>query len=395
MASLFWQGGGMTRRGLAALLSALAVVSAACGATSGPAPTSTPSPGPARSDWREVPPPAPGARLVAFARVGDALLATGSVPAADGRAPGAWTTRDGRGWQAVPLHPESAYARLAELVQVAVAGDRITALGQAFGGAHGNPRVTAWTGSVTGLAEHEQAFELFGGPHAIAVSGAAAVPGRQLLTGQWDGPDGRAVAAVWTSADGVTWDRRTDDPALSQAPGEQTTSALGGTATPTGFLLVGVALRGTALAPLAWTSPDGARWQRQDLPGTGGAGGTADRVACAGQRCAVIGTSPGERWSVLCWPVAGGIPGSAVALPGDAAVKVTQALVRAAGPDPVLATLVVSGAAQLVGFRADCGGGHAVPLPVSAPEARVAELPTAGLLLATSDPDHSRLWLHP
>jgi len=66
---------------------------------------------------------------------------------------------------------------------------------------------------------------MFGGPHAIATNDAAAVPGTALMVGQWDGPSGRYGAAVWTSADGVTWHRNAEDPALASAPGEQTSAA--------------------------------------------------------------------------------------------------------------------------------------------------------------------------
>src|SRR5207244_1206640 len=62
------------------------------------------------SDWRELTLPQRDARILEFAPTADGVLALGSIPAADGRAPAAWTSTDGTHWKPVPVHGESAYA---------------------------------------------------------------------------------------------------------------------------------------------------------------------------------------------------------------------------------------------------------------------------------------------
>ncbi|HEX9338046.1 MAG TPA: hypothetical protein VF892_19270, partial [Pseudonocardiaceae bacterium] len=246
--------------------------------------------------WRSLPMPSIYARVLAVVPDGNGLLLLGSVPdpaSPSGRAPGAWTTTDGTSWHPVPLQPHTVYAGQAELVAVGAAGGHVMALGQAFGGAHSNARLTVWNGGSAGLVEHEQPFEMFGGPHAIAVNDAAAVPTTALLVGQWDGATGRYGAAVWTSPDGATWHRDADDPALASAVGEQT-SALGAAAGPHGFLVAGDTQHGALLSPLVWTSPDGVAWQRVALPvgsvapqDNQAGGATANRAACDDRGCVV------------------------------------------------------------------------------------------------------------
>jgi hypothetical protein len=368
---------------------ALLLALAGCGSAA-PAP---PAP-PVIAGWQEVPVPAPGARVLTMLGDGAGLLALGSVPGPYGRAPGAWTTADGRGWKAVPLEGHSAYAGQAELIRAGVADGRVTVLGQAFGGAHSNPRLTMWSGSAAGLTEHEQPFEMFGGPHAIATNDAAAIPGTALLVGQWDGPTGLYGAAVWTSPDGATWHRLADDPALRSAVGE-VTSALGSAAGSAGFLVAGDTLQGAHLSPLAWTSPDGLAWRRVAVPAPVGAaavgGAIADRAACDAQGCALLGASIGPTGQSLCWPVQapGGTVGEPQTGPGGRTVSVEAGLLDAAG---VFAVLMVDDTAHVVTSARDCSGPHDMALPVRSRDAAVGVLGD-GLLLATTDPDHSRLWL--
>lgn len=355
--------------------------------------------------WRSVPQPSFGARVLAIVPYGDGVLVLGSVPGPDGRAPGAWTTKDGTSWRPVPLRPHTAYAFTAELASVGAAGGRIMALGQAFGGAHSNPRPTVWSGDTAGLVEHEQPFEMFGGPHAIGVNDAAArsgIPGRgggnytALLVGQWDGASGRYGAAAWTSPDGTTWHRNADDPALASAVGEQT-SALGAAAGPFGFLIAGDTLHGADLAPLAWTSPDGVAWHRITVPTdtvtTQAGGTTANRAACDDHGCVIAGIALGVQWQAMCWPV--DTASSAITVgtgtlgPSGSQMQVSQALLDG---DRALVALRVNNRARLTSTGRDCTGWRDMPLPVGADEVRVGAL-AGSLLLATTDQASSQLWL--
>jgi hypothetical protein len=343
--------------------------------------------------WRAVSAPADGARVLAMTPVDGGLLVLGSVPGPFGRAPAAWTTTDGLSWHALSLQPHTAYAGQAEFVSVGVGGGRVTALGQAFGGAHSNPRLTIWSGNTTtGLVEYEQPFEMFGGPQAIAVNGAAALPGTALLIGQWDEVTGRYGAAVWTSPDGAKWTRFADDPALAAAPGEQT-SALGATGGPDGFLVVGDVLRGASLAPLAWTSKDGKAWQRVTMPTvpiSGQYGGAAAaQASCDGHGCAIIGTVTDVSQQAVCWPVSSANVGAPKTGPTAATAQVSQALVHGG---ETLAALRIDNVARLESISRDCTGWRTIPLPVRSDEVRVGAL-SGQLLLATTDETSSRLWL--
>lgn len=245
----------------------------------------------------------PGGRVGAGARRGVGAR-VGALR--EDRAPAAWTSSDGSHWRAVAVEPRSPYGSLAELISAGV-GDRTVVLGRAFGGSHGNPRMTVWSGDSTKLVEYPQVFELFGGPHSIAVTAAASLGGTDLLIGGWDGADGRYGVAVWVSADGANWQRRVDDPALSSGAGELTgASAI--TTGPAGFVIVGETQRDGTQLPLEWTSRDGSAWQRIAMPGTAA---LATQVGCNPARCTVFGQSTLAAPTVLCWPsdTAAAIPG--------------------------------------------------------------------------------------
>jgi hypothetical protein len=370
-------------RGAKCLVAVLALVTVASCTASGTADVVV-------NGWRSIPPPSLDARVLAIVPDGNGLLVLGSVPGTAGRAPGAWTTTDGRSWHPVPLIPHTVYAAQAELIAAGSAGGRVTVLGQAFGGAHSNPRLTIWTGDTGGLVEHEQPFEMFGGPHAIATNDAAAVPGTALMVGQWDGATGRYGAAVWTSADGVTWHRQADEPALTSAPGEQT-SALGAAAGPAGFVVVGDTLRGSQLNPVVWTSRNGGAWQRTAVPTTENGGATANRVACDNAGCVVAGVALGSQWHAACWPVTGATVGAGTSGPGGTTMQVSQVLLHGA---ETLIALRVNDKARLEATARDCAGWRDVPLPITSNEVRIGELP-GGLLLATTDKAASELWLRP
>ncbi|MVU82425.1 hypothetical protein GPX89_34990 [Nocardia sp. ET3-3] len=333
------------------------------------------------SPWRELSLPQHDARVLEFVPTADGVLALGSIPAPDGRSPAAWTSTDGSHWTTIPVRGESAYAKLAELIS-AGAGDRTVVLGQAFGGAHSNPRMTIWSGDAHGLTEHPQAMEMFGGPHAIAVSAAAALGGTDLLIGDWDGPEGRYGAAFWTSANGADWVRHAEDPALSSAPGEQT-GASGVTTGPAGFVIVGETLRDNVLRPVEWTSPDAVAWQRHEMAGTNA---VASRVACT-TACTVLGQSIGASPHLLCWPAADTQP-----VTGPSATTVDTLQLLPAGAR-MLALATFDHTVQLHSLNPDCTDWQQISLPTPTAVARMFALRT-GLLLATTDDDRSRLWLH-
>lgn len=170
------------------------------------------------------------------------ILGGATAAAPPERAPAVWVaeglnTSSNAGFERVPMAPLPGYGEIAEIFGVAGhdsatsarsassadfadAGD-IAAIGQAFGGAHGNPRTASWDGSAAGLTEVRANFELYNGPRQIAVRGITYADGRYVIIGSRVNRNGRLGAAAWTSADGAEFVLHDDEPALSSAPNEQ------------------------------------------------------------------------------------------------------------------------------------------------------------------------------
>jgi hypothetical protein len=211
----------------------------------------------------------------------------GAVLGADASSrPAAWTSTDGRTWRTVALAPRQYYARRAILYSVACRGTQVAVLGARSGGAHGNPRTTSWHQRADGaLVDVPAPFELFGGPDAIAVSRlAAGVDGWLIAGGRTTG------AAVWVSPDAAAFRLVDDDPALSSDPTRRT-SARDAVADGDGWTAVGYAeLSGrVAAVPSAWSSRDGLRWRREDVPPATQGFADLERVVDAGDRLLAVG----------------------------------------------------------------------------------------------------------
>mgnify|MGYP003807400239 CR=1 FL=1 len=212
---------------------------------------------------------------------------------------------------ALPLHfPEGGYAASARWAGVAVSGDRVIALGGAPGGAHANTRWTIWRGTLGGGVTNEpQPFETFGGEDAgglVAViptaagatAGAAASdPGTDLVVGSWASTGVGNDIMLWRS-EGDRWQRqRTLDTPLAHTA-TFLPEAQAAAATPEMILIVGWYAdlsHGVSSHPALWWAArlDGP-WQRLDLPvgpGGGSGQGQANRLACDGSTCLVVGTA--------------------------------------------------------------------------------------------------------
>ena len=366
-----------------AALAALALLVASC----------SPSAPGGDGGWQQVPLPAPGARLLVLTPYAGSLLALGSVPGPDGRAPAAWVTADARHWRRLATAPATSYGQVSEFVMAGVTGTHIAAYGQAFGGAHSYARPTLWAGDTAGLTEHEQVYTMFGGEDQLAVSAEAARPGTVLIVGAWDAASshyGRYGAAAWTSPDGAAWTRHVDLPQLASAIGEQT-SATGVTATGDGFLAVGSALSSATAQyrPLAWASPDGTTWQRTVLPAAGAA--TAGRVACGTAGCTVIGTALGDDQHLLCWATssAGAPAGPPRAGPGHGLVTPLSVQVRE-GTSYVLTA--DDGVARLDSVGPGCSDWQPVTLPRRASGGALGFVGDR-VLVALTGTGASSLWL--
>lgn len=341
-----------------------------------------PAPSPP-SAWTGLGALAPGARVLGITGTGEEILLTGSVPGPDGRAPAAWLGTPDTGWRALPLHTGGGYGAQAELVEPSAGGGRLLALGRAYGGAHGNARLTIWSGDKTGLTDQPQPFELLGGPRAMAVNGTATTPVASVLSGQWEHPAAGAGAAMWTSPDGQAWSRLDEAGALLSSPGAPT-RALGVAATGSAFTAVGDVRADRRFSPLAWTSGNGRDWQRADLPRPADSGDvSATRVACAASACVAAGLSRSNTgpqrlacWhSGPTWSLSGGPDLDPALLP-----EITG---LAFDGEHVLTTGEVGGQARLW-----TGCGTERPLPEPAAQAVAFPL-GARILLSTGE----KLWL--
>jgi hypothetical protein len=381
------------RRVALALLAAVLLTVTGCTAV-GPKPdapsTSAAAAGTVAHGWTELSPPAKGARVMVFVHVGKRMLALGSRPGASGRAPAAWSTSDLRTWTPLAVHAVTGYGHVAELVMAASAGGRVFAYGQAFGGAHSNPRPTVWSGGIRSLTEHEQPFTMFGGEDALAVSAEAAHGSTALLAGSWLGASGRYGATVWLSASGGTWTRYADLPGLASEPGEQT-SALAAAGRTGGYVLVGASAHyeqtGPPSTPLAWLSASGRSWERVGLPTAENSEATA--VTCDGSACTIIGSTLAASQHLLCWSLStAGRAVTATDGPGRGLVQVSDVALIA---DRTWIVADIDHVAKVFTVGTDCSGWTSVPLPVDVETAAIGAFGDR-VVLATSGSGGSQLW---
>ncbi|QGN33909.1 hypothetical protein [Microlunatus sp. Gsoil 973] len=112
----------------------------------------------------------------------------------------------------VRLDKHSPYAVTAEFVSIGIFGDKIAALGNVHGGAHGNSRWTVWTGDTRQLTEYPQSLETFGGVNGGDLAAIVINKNGPLITGSYrfgasglDGgiwlPDGEPAGRRWRQPD--------------------------------------------------------------------------------------------------------------------------------------------------------------------------------------------------
>jgi hypothetical protein len=225
--------------------------------------------------WQEATlpvPPGPAGRIA----VRDATTCAGTWyvvggvfppdPTEDSR-PAAWSSPDGVTWTSLELDPTGYWAQRAVFSSVACRDGEIAMVGAKSGGAHGNPRVTTWYHRDDGAyADVVAAFELYGGPLAVTVGRIAGGPDGWLIAGART-----SGAAAWLSDDATDFRLVDDDPGLSS---DESIDTLAWDQVYDGerWTVVGSASVKGRLprVPMAWTSPDGEAWHRQEVPGSDG-----------------------------------------------------------------------------------------------------------------------------
>lgn len=382
---------------------ALAVV-VGCGETDGERPDPEPQP-PLGWQWTEARLPMPGGAAVSnerivvrdAARCDDQWYVVGglSTPASDTR-PAIWRSTDGVAWESLPLQPNGYYGRQHILYSVACRDGVVTVLGAKRGGAHANPRTSHWRMAAGApLTEVISAFELYGGPDASNVARLAAGPKGFAIAG-----NRMTGAAAWTSPDGAEFTLRSGVPPLAGGA-DLYTAAADVVADTDGWTLVGGASkRGrTDRDPVAWTSADGATWQRTDLPGDDAYEDlqrvvrVGEDVLATGVKGDVFGTwlRRGGRWESRAGfgSVRGGVAASGPTTVGGS--------VSMASGDASILAAVSDGGAYSVWRSADQGGSwRRVALPADLPSGaeRSIALAASGTrwLLVGDDARQGRIW---
>jgi hypothetical protein len=261
-------GDATTTRGVASLWAALLmmIMVASCSDAGPPAPPET-----ARElSWSRIALPESVAAS-SLAPASEVLLVAGR--ASSGRGHPALFAVDASGnTHAVALHPNSPYAKVADLVSVAAHGTEVVALGGKHGGAHANVRWTVWTGSRQGLDEYPQPFETFGGQSAGGLLGIVIASDGPVIAGTWAANEGGLNAAVWLPT-GRRWLRQESDrTALANTQQIQVNPRAASAAGPAVILSGSVITFGDGVEQRAalWTWPTrSSAWMLQQLPDAG------------------------------------------------------------------------------------------------------------------------------
>jgi hypothetical protein len=205
----------------------------------------------------------------------------------------------------VPLTPVSPKAFDAKWLAVITDGTTIEAVGGAPGGAHSNTRWTTWRGTASGVVEHPQRFETFGGWGAGSVVGLVATSTVPIIVGSWESRLSGQDAAVWIPK-GTRWIRQSSaGTALESTPkalvGARSAAQDGGGVILSGSLTL-LGSGSVAVRPAVWRSPSATGpWRRIDLP-SGSESGEAHAAACQGDTCLVVGQLGGR---LTAWELRG------------------------------------------------------------------------------------------
>ena len=214
-----------------------------------------------------------------------------------------WTSVDGETWERVPHLPRVfGGPRHQVMYSVAVAGPGLVAVG--YDGSTSDVAVAAvWT-SVDGITWRRVLHddEVFGGEAVQFMwSVTAGGPGVVAVGYDTSGPDWDA--AVWTSVDGAIWERVPHDPAVLGGPRAQSMRAV--VAAGPGLVALGTDGFGGDLDAAVWSSPDGITWEYLiDDQGALGGGSSQEMTAATVWGDAIVGVGyddSGEDRAAAVW----------------------------------------------------------------------------------------------
>lgn len=205
--------------------------------------------------WNVVPLPGEDGQSIDHVAAGAlGFLVSGTA----GAAPALWWSPDGGDWKRVrgPFGPDQAVLGLAVGKAGMVAVGTIETSGDVDGMVWFSADGTTWRTVPLGSAG-------FAGPaaqHVLAVT--AAGDGGFVAVGD-DANADRRFAVVWTSADGISWQRQPPSPDMGEVPGQVRTAGVGAAAVAGSGPFVAA---GGGYSAQIWTSADGRRWARDESP---------------------------------------------------------------------------------------------------------------------------------
>ena len=147
---------------------------------------------------------------------------------------------------------------------VVAGGPGLVAVGAVPGGSGGDRDAAVWTSS-DGLTWDQVPHDetVFGGDDVQEMWDVVA-GGPGLIAVGLDLSGGDRIAAVWTSADGLTWERVSDQESALGGPGDQQISAV--VATDSALVAVGHENTTSDSNAVVWASVDGFTWERVPDP---------------------------------------------------------------------------------------------------------------------------------
>ena len=241
--------------------------------------------------WSRIPLPATVAASSLAVTAGGLLV--GGRASSGGDHPVLFVVDESGTVRPVPLHPNSPYAKVADLVSLAAHGEEIVALGAAHGGAHANFRWTVWSGSTNGVDDYPQTFETFGGQSAGGLLDIVFTSDVPAIAGTWAAREGGLDAAVWRPR-GHRWVRQNSaNTALANTPQLQVAprAASGGSA----MIISGSVItfdNGVQQRAAVWIQPNRSEpWTLLQLPEAGTHGEALSSVC--GESCWVSGYADG------------------------------------------------------------------------------------------------------
>ena len=190
---------------------------------------------------------------------GPGLVAVGSETIRFDVDAAVWTSSDGITWSRVP-HDEPVFGGTHDqmMLSVTAGGPGLVAVGSA--GQGGDHDAIVWTspdGLTWSRVAHDEA--VFGGESIQVMHDVTVIDGSLLALGL-DGPFDASSAAAWTSSDGISWSRVPHDEELFGGRGSQ--AMVGAMIGDRGIVAVGWDGPFDAFDAAVWGSADGISWSR-------------------------------------------------------------------------------------------------------------------------------------